>query len=127
MYDRNLCKSIAQACFIVGTSDIKRILYASYTPIWINLEHCDGFIAMLRTILYTLRHEFIACLNDDKIDDYIDTAIHALGKGHPFLPIVFTDTGLYDHAQTRSFYNFFSIMDSSRYDPMKQAFISTIS
>ena len=127
MHDQNLCKSIAHACYIVGASDIKRILYASNTPIWINLEHCDGFIAMIRTILNALRREFISCLDENALDTNIDMAIQTMGEGHPFLPVVFTDSGLYSYNHSRSFYDFFSIMDSSRYRCMNQAFISAVS
>jgi len=126
MHDKVLCKSIAHACYIAGASDIKRILYASETPIWINLEHCDGFVAVIRTILNALRHEFISCLDVNKLDTSIDMAIQTMGEGHPFLPVVFTDSGLYSYNHSRSFYEFFSIMDSSRYRCMNKTFIPPV-
>ena len=118
--DPQLHRAIAHACIIAQKSGIKRILYASHDPVWINLENCDGFVAYIRTIYNALRDQAISCSN-------LNNALTFIGENHPFSPIIITQTGYcYRYDSETEFNQFFEIMDSKRYESMQNAYRNTI-
>lgn len=120
LHDPCLHRAIAHACLIAQKSGIKRILYASHHPIWINLEICDGFVAYIRTIFRALQDQAISCVN-------LDNALDFLGENHPFSPIIVAQTGYcYRYDAETNFCRFFDIMDSERYNTMQNAFQNAI-
>ena len=116
IHDPSLHRAIAHACMIAQKSGIKRILFASHSPIWINLEDCTGFVAFIRTIYRAIQDQVTSCSN-------LDNAISFLGVNHPFYPIVVTQNGhCYPYNTQPEFLHFFEIMDSKRYENMQNAY-----
>jgi len=116
IHSKHVCRAIAHACLIAQKSGLKRILYATHSPIWINLEICDGFVAMVRAVYNALNNESLTCTD-------LESALQCLGQDHPFSPIIVTQNGYcYRHSVESDFYQFFEIMDSDRYEPMKTVF-----
>ena len=114
-------RAIAHACMIAQKSGIKRVLYASHSPIWINLENCSGFVAFIRIIYHAIRDQITSCSN-------LDNAISFLGHNHPFSPIIITQTGhCYPFDTTIEFTHFFETMESKRYEKMQNAYHNTVS
>ena len=120
IHDPLLHRAIAHACMIAQKSGVKRILFASHSPIWINLENCNGFVAFIRTIYHALHDQITSCSN-------LDHAISFLGENHPFSPIIITQTGhCYPYNTQPDFSHFFEIMDSKRYENMQNAYQNTV-
>jgi len=116
IHSKHVCRAIAHACLIAQKSGLKRILYATHSPIWINLEICDGFVAMVRAVYNALNNESLTCTD-------LESALQCLGQDHPFSPIIVTQNGYcYRHSAESDFYQFFEIMDSDRYESMKTVF-----
>ena len=102
--------AIAHACFIAQCSNIKRILFSAHDPIWINIEHAQNFVDMIRIIYNTLKNEIL-------INTSLQQSIQIFGKDNPIVPIVVEQNGYcYMHNHSYDFNDFFSIMNSSRYN-----------
>ena len=116
LHDPSFHKAIAVACFIAQASDIKRILFSSHVPIWINIENKNGFIGMIRNIYLYLHNQVL-------INSNVHHSMKILGKKHSFYPIIVYPNGHCQHYNEKYDYaDFFNIVDSPRYEVMQHIF-----
>lgn len=109
LHDPALHKAISRACFIVESSNIKRILFSAHSPIWINVQDANNFVHMIQIIYQSLQDEIL-------INTNLDFSMELLGEENSFVPIVITQNGYcYKYKHDYSFRDFFSIMNSPRY------------
>ena len=108
--DPHFHKAIARAFFLVQKSNIKRILFSSHTPIWINIESCTSFMSMIEKIYHCLYNEIW-------INSSLENSISILGINHPFTLYILSSYGkcsIYGEEDTYAHLN--SILQSKRYD-----------
>ena len=107
-HDPSFHIAIAHACFIAQCSNIKRILFSAHDPIWINIEHAQNFVDMIRIIYDTLKNEVL-------INTSLQQSIQIFGNHSLILLVVEQNGHCYNHNHSYDFNDLFSIMNSPRY------------
>lgn len=113
--DPILHRAIAHACFILQSSDVKRIVFCSINPIWINLENDHTFISKIRTIYKALHNEVL--INSD-----VHENIRSLKHMQHFNIMVIIQNGFcFPYGEKYSYNDLLSILTNERYKDISQS------
>ena len=116
LHDPSFHKALAVACFIAQASNIKRILFSSHVPIWINIESKNGLIGMIRNIYIYLHNQVL-------INTNLNHSMNFIGRRHSFYPIIVHGNGYCQpYNEQLDYADFFNIVDSPRYQAIQHIF-----